>query len=702
VENGEPWILSGSPVTGRFFEVLGVNPVLGRVFEPADDVEGADNVLVLSHGLWQRRYGGGRDVIGRRLILDDLPFTVVGVMPPGFDYPVGADLWRTIRSMPISGTFGDAARTEVDMVARLRPGVTVEQATTELTTLTRRYEQTLPAGRARGFVPVVRPLADYLVGDVRMPLLAVLAAVGLVLLVATANVANLVLMRGEARGAELAVRQALGAARGRIVGQLFAENLVLALTAGAVGLLFAWWALPGLVSWLPAGVSRIQTVRLDFGVIVFVTGATFVTALLASLPSAFSSLRLDLVSSLRGSGRGIAGSAARRGRQVLVVAQIALAAMVLATAALLGRTMLHLQSVETGVAVDRLLFVDVEMPDVTEQNRARATQWVEDMMSELAGLPGVEAVAPIHVSPLSGGWLVPAFTAEGQSAIQAAANPSLSLESIHPRHFDTFAIPIVRGRAFTDGDRKGALEVAIVSEDMADATWPGQDPIGRRLRMAGENADDRWLTVVGIARATRYRDLARSHPTLYLPSAQFIQAPQTMAIRTARSIGQLAPLVRERLRAVDAAISVRRIVPFSALMAVPLARPRFNALVIGFFGAAALVLATIGLYAVMAASVRHRNHEIAIRVALGATTGTVRRLVYGEALWLCGLGLALGLGGVVLTTRFVRDLLFGVEPLDPATLIGSMVVVVATAALAAYGPMRRAGRVDPAMILRNE
>jgi ABC-type antimicrobial peptide transport system permease subunit len=261
---------------------------------------------------------------------------------------------------------------------------------------------------------------------------------------------------------------------------------------------------------------------------------------------------------------------------------------------------------------------------------------------------------------------------------------------------------IVRGRAFTVTDRRGTLEVAIISEDMADVTWPGQDPIGKRLRMAGEDSDDGWLTVVGVAGATRYRDLTRPHPTLYLPSAQFIQAAQTLAIRTTASIDQLAPLVRDRLRGVDADISVRRIVPFSALMAVPLARPRFNAFVIGFFGTAALVLATIGLYAVMAASVRQRNREIAIRVALGATSGTVRRLVFGEVLWLSGLGLALGLGGVVLTTRFVRDMLFGVDPLDPATLIGAMVLVVATAILASYRPMRRAERVDPATMLRSE
>jgi predicted permease len=702
VKDGESTPVRGGLVTGRFFEVLGASPVLGRVFTPADDVEGAANVLVVSYGFWQRRYGGATNLIGQGLILDDLPFTIVGVMPPGFDYPIGVDVWRTTRSMPLTRLFGSAAREELDMVARLRPGVSREQAASELTELTRQYEQALPAGRSRGFIPVVHPLADYLVNDVRIPLVAVLAAVGLVLLIATANVANLILMRGETRRAELSVRQALGAGRGRLIRQLLAENLMLALTAGLSGLVFAWWALPALIPLLPDGIPRIHAVRLDARVLAVATAVACIAALLASVPSALFALRLDLVSNLRSGGRGMIGAAGRRGRQVLVVAQIALAAMVVAVAALLAHTVFQLQAVDTGLAADRLLFVDLKLPDSTKEERARNAERVDGMVPQLAGVPGIGAVAPIHVSPLSGGWLVPTFAAEGQDSIQAAANPSLSLESTHPNHFDTLGIAIVRGRAFTAADRKGSLKVAIVSEDMAQVTWPGLNPIGKRLTMAGADPKDEWLTVVGVAGVARYRDLTRPHPTLYLPSAQFIQAAQTLAIRTTAPIDQVAPLVRERLRSVDADISVKRIVPFSALMAVPLARPRFNAIVIGFFGAAALALTTIGLYAVMAASVRQRNHEIAIRVALGATSRTVRRLVYGEVLRLSTLGLVLGLGGVVLTTRFVRDMLFGVDPLDPATLVGAMILVVVAAVLASYPPLRRAVRVDPARMLQSE
>ncbi len=701
-EGGNSTVVKGAPVTGRFFEVLGVVPVLGRSLAPADDVEGAENVIVLSHGLWQRRYGGSPDVIGRRLTLDERPFTVVGVMPPAFDYPLGTEAWRTTRSMPTSAAFGNAARSEIDLIARLRPGVTIEQATGELTALTRQQEQNAHPDAPRGLVPVVTPLADHLASDVRPALLAVFGAVGLVLIIATANVANLVLMRSETRRSEMAVREALGAGRRRIVRQLFVEGLMIAAAAAAAGLLLAWWTFPGLVASMPFGLPRIDSVRIDAGVVAFAAALALFTALLTTLAPALMSLRIDLVSSLRSGPRGTTGTSAQRGRRVLVVSQVALAIVVVATAGLLTRSVVRLQSVDTGLATNRLVFVDLSLPQAIVDGPARHAQVIDALVAEFSAVPALTPVSPVNVAPLSGGWHVPAFTAEGQDHAQAAANPALNLESIHYRYFDTFEMPIVRGRAFTDADRRGMPDVAIVSEDVAAATWPGQDPVGKRLKIGAPDSTERWLTVVGVSGAVRYRDLTGSHATLYLPSAQFIQAARTLAIQTTAPIDLVTSLARERVRAVDATVHVTRVVPFDTLLAVPLARPRFNAFLMSTFGVVALLLSTIGLYAVMATSVRQRDREIGIRVALGATAMTVRRLVFGEALRLTALGVAIGLAGVFTTTHLVRSMLFDVHPLDPLTLAGATFLLMAAAALASYPPLRRALRVDPATILRGD
>jgi putative ABC transport system permease protein len=700
VERGEAVSVHGASVTGRFFEVLGVEPVLGRVFTHADDVQGAENVLVLSYGLWQRRYAGSPDIIGRRLTLAELPFTVVGVLPPGLDYPIGAEAWRTSRSIPISPTFGDAARSEVDMIARLRPGVTIRHATGEIAELTRQYEQN--PGILRGLTPVVRPFVDHVVGDVRPVLLAVLSAVGLVMLIATANVANLLLLRGETRRSELAVREALGAGRGRIVRQLLLESVILTLGAAVVGLAAASWSLQGLLHILPAELPRVDSVRIDMGVVVFTAALALLTSLAAGLAPVLWWGRLNIVANLRSGGRGATGSAATHGRRALVTAQVALAVVVVAASGLLVQSLVRLQSIDTGLAADRLVFVELKLPGAITGDPARHRQFLDVVQSELAANPMIAAATPVNTAPLSGGWDVPTFTADGQTSAEAAVNPSMSLESVHRDHFETFGMAIVRGRAFTDADRAGALDVAIVSEDVAARTWPGADPIGKRLKMGGPASKHDWLTVVGVAGGVRYRDLTKPVATLYLPSAQFIEASQTLALRTTAPLDVVVTLVRDRLRRVDGNVHVIRVAPFGDLLSRPLARPRFNALLVGLFGMAALPLATVGLYAVMAAYVRQREREIGLRVALGATAANLRRLILGEALRLGGLGVAVGLGGALMTTRLVRGLLFEVHPLDPWTLGGAALLLMAAGLLASWAPLRRATRIDPVAMLRGD
>ncbi|MBA2304976.1 MAG: ABC transporter permease [Acidobacteria bacterium] len=703
VENGNSSYVNDALVTGRFFDVLGLQPFLGRTLTPADDVEGAENVLVISHGLWQRRYGASREALGRRLMLSEQPFTIVGVMPPDIDYPSGVEVWRTTSSVPTTGPFGDAARREVDLIARVRPSVTLEQATSELTALTERLDANAPPNVLRGLRPVVRSFEDVVVGDVRNAMLALFGAVGLVLLIASANVANLLLMRGEARRGELAVRAALGAGRGRIVRQLFVESLVLALAAGAAGLTVTWWSLLALLTLVPDGLPRVESIRIDTTVVVFTIAVAFVTALLAGLAPALLSMRTNLLSHLRSGGRGVTGSAARYGRRTLVVAQVALAVTIVAAAGLLIRSVLRLQSVDLGLAADRLVLVSLEMPHAKYAERGRHAQFLDEVIAQLEAVPAIAAATPVNVSPFSGqGWDLPRFTAEGQSDEQAAANSSLNLESIHPNYFNTFEVRFVRGRPFTAADRQGALEVAIVSEDIAARTWPGEDPIGKRLKMGRPNSPGPWHTVVGVAAQTRYRELARPSATLYLPAAQFQMTAEMLVLRTTASLDLVMSVSRERVRAVDPDVQVMRLAPFAEMLERPLARPRFNAFLLSIFGVAALLLSTIGLYAVMAAYVRQRDREIALRLALGATATVVRRFVLGEALRLAGLGAVIGLAAAASAARLLRGMLFEVHPLDPSTILGAALLLMAASALASYIPVRRATRVDAVAMLRSE
>ena len=703
IEDGVSSHVTGALVGGEFFDVLGIAPVLGRLLSRADGLENAEKVVVIGHGLWQRRYGGSPDVVGRRIVVGETPLTIVGVVPADVEYPPGAEVWRTTGSMPTGGPFGNAARREVDLIGRLRPGVSVEQATSELAILTREFERGLPPNAPRGLVPVVHTFEDEVVGDVRVAMLALFGAVSLVLLIASANVANLLLLRGEARRGELAVRAALGASRPRLARQVLAESLVLAGAAGGLGLAVTWSSLQALMAIVPDGLPRVDSVRIDGAVVLFTVGLGFVAALLAGLAPALSGARIDLVAQLRSGGRAVS-SGARNGRRALVVAQVALAVTVVGAAGLLTRTLLHLQTVDMGMAADHLVVVDVAMPASKYQSRPRHAQFLDDAMAALEATPAVIAATPVNAPPFSGnaGWDVPRFAAEGQTAERAATNPALNLESIFPNYFAAFGVRLVRGRYFADTDRDASPRVAIVSADVAARTWPGDDPIGKRLKMGGADSSAGWLTVVGVVDPTRYRDLRELRATLYLPAHQFQMTSQRLVLRTTASVAEVAAIARERIAAVDAAVLVTRVASFDDLLAGPLARPRFNAFVLGIFGVAALLLAAIGLYAVLAAYVRQRGKEIGIRIAIGATTADVRRLVVGEGVRLAGAGALIGLGGAALTAQLLRGFLFEVQPLDPLTMTAVVMVLTTAAAVATYLPVRRAMRVDAVTMLRME
>jgi putative ABC transport system permease protein len=705
-ENGHATYLSGASVTGAFFEVVGVEPLLGRVLRPADDVPGAENVLVITHALWQRRYGGAPDVLGRRLTIGDRPFSIVGVMPPDFDFPRGVEAWMTLAadaSTQTNAAFREGILRDVDLVARLRPGTSLDAARAELQGLVASLEKDASPESPRGLKVLLLPLRDVVVGDVRPAMLALLAAVFLLLLIASANVANLLLLRGEGRRTELAVRAALGAGRGRLCRQLLAESLLLSLAAGLLALAGAPGLLGAVIALVPGGLPRVESVRIDPLVMAATLGVALAAAALAGVVPALLASRVDLASQLRTGHRAGTGTGVRRGRRALVTAQVALAVTVVAAAALLARSLRKLETVDMGMAAHQLVFVDFAAVE-----KAAAPSGPEhafdDLVEALKTTPGIDGVTPVHTLPYAGtgGWDLPVFTAEGQSREEARANPSLNLESVAPGYFATLGIPLRRGRAFAADDRAGAPEVAIVSEDVAARSWPGQDPIGRRLKFGEPQSKYPWRTVVGVAKTTRYRELARPRPTLYVPASQFIAGARLLVLRTSLSPPAVADLVRARARAVAPGLEVTRAAPFSQVLAEPLARPRFNSFLIGLFGVASLLLATIGLYAVMGTFVRQRHPEIGVRIALGASPADVRRLVVGEGLRLAAAGAAVGLLGAAAAARVLRGLLFGVAPLDPLSLVGAAVLLVGVSALASCLPARRAARVDPVSVLRSE
>jgi predicted permease len=462
------------------------------------------------------------------------------------------------------------------------------------------------------------------------------------------------------------------------------------------------WGLSGVVRLVPDGLPRPESIRLDGMVVAFAASVAFLAAALAGVVPALLASRLDLAGCLRAGGRGTTGGPSARGRRVLVAAQVALAVTVVAAAGLLARSLERLSSVEMGLASEGLVLVELDMPTGRYSDPARRRRFFEAVLDRIRTAPGIDDVTPLNAQPFAGplGWDVPRFTGEGQAAEQVVANPMLNLEAVHPAYFSTLGVAILQGRAFTEADRQGAPGVAIVSDALAARTWPGEDPIGKRLKYGGLDSQHEWMTVVGVAATTRYRELATPRPTLYVPAEQLMYAFGRLGVRTGRGAAFVAGLVGDAVREADPAVRVMRVAAYSDFLRGPLAWPRFNALLLGVFAASALLLSAIGLYGVMAASVRQRQGEIGVRLALGAGAGDVRRLVLGEGLRLAGAGAALGLALALAATRVLRGLLFETEPLDPAVLGTAVLVLVAAALGATWLPARRAMRVDPIEALR--
>ncbi|HYY97748.1 MAG TPA: ABC transporter permease [Pyrinomonadaceae bacterium] len=701
---GDPERLEGKRASANLFNILGVEPLLGRGFLPEDDQPGAGRVVVLSHGLWQRRFGADPKVIGRALELNGQSYTVVGVMPPSFQFPSPEDeLW-----VPIAFTQQEAAsrgRHYLNVVARMKPGVSVEQAQAEMSTIAARLQQQYPDYNTE-LGAVVVPLHEQVVGDIRPALLVLLGAVGFVLLVACANVANLLLARAAARQKEIALRVALGASRARLVRQFLTESVLLAALGGVVGLLLALWGVNLLKAFIPDSISQVKAIAVDAKVLGFTLLVSLLTGLIFGLAPATQSSNFNLNETLKEGGRDTAsGSRGKRIRSLLVVAEVAVSLVLLIGAGLLINSFLRLRSVEPGFKPGNLLTMGVELSEQKYPDLARRTAFYDDLISRVEALPGVRSASVTNWIPLVSQGDSVGVSVDGLPDPGPGKKPIVVTRIVGPHYFKTMGIQLVRGRDFDERqDRVDAPAVVVVSEATARRFWPGEDPVGKRITPGTPTTPEDWCQVIGVVKDVRQFDLAAEpRPQMYLnyPQADFF-APRHLVVSTSVDPLGLAGAVRKAVWEIDRDQPVSNVRTMEDVLSESLARQRFSMLLLGVFAGLALVLAAVGLYGVMSYTVAQRTREIGVRMALGAQTGHVLRLVVAQGLKLALVGVALGLVAAFMLTRVMSSLLFGVSPTDPATLAVISLVLVGVALLASYIPARRATKVDPLVALRHE
>jgi putative ABC transport system permease protein len=679
-----------SPVTGNFFRVLGSNAMIGRLLEPADDRVGAGPVAVISYALWRGRFNGSPGVLGRRIALQNSHvLTVVGVAPPGLEYPTGTDVWLPFAMFPIP---------EVTPLGRLHPGVPPQDAAAELQNS---FQREASGAGLRGVHAAATPVRRVVLGDVGPALLVLTGAAALLLLAACLNVGGLLLVRGISRRPEFAVRRALGASRGRILRQLIAETLPISLGAATLAIWIAAALLHGVIALAPPELPRLAEVQLQGVPLGLATIVGSAAAIIATLLPAFW-LSDAVEPSLRAGRRNVTGlRSVVLVQRTIVIIQVGLAVLVLFVAGLLVRTLQHLQAIETGFIADRLAIVELSWPDATFATSSDVANFYDRLMTRLGSLPDVSSASPVNVVPFTGatgGW-DGSFVADGQ----IGKSPVFSLAVVGDAYFDTLGIRLREGRGFSQSDRDSAAAVAIVSEGAARELWPGETALGKRLRLG--DATGGWRTVVGVVPEIRYRAIRESAPTVYLPARQFLAVfplMTTVAVRTHGSPAAALPSIRRAVQQTDRNVTVLKASTMSSLVSDELATPRLSALLVTVFGIGAVLLCAVGLYTVLAASVRERRRELAIRHAVGATPGRLRGLVLGQALRMCVLGVLAGLILASAAGWLLQSILFEVSPHDAPTMAGVVTVLVVAATLAGYLPARRATQLDPVEVLREE
>jgi putative ABC transport system permease protein len=703
---GEPERINGARASESFFSLLGVETFLGRSFLPEDDKPKGERVVVISQALWQRTFGSDPNIIGRSLTLDSQNYTVVGVLPASFSFPIEiekADIWSPLA---LDGQLLEQRGAHfLKVIARLKPGVSLQSAQAEITTIASRLEQQYPEDNTDRVV-TLNSLHEQLVGSIRPALLVLFAAVGFVLLIACSNVANLLLARASARQKEIAIRMALGASRGRIVRQLITESLILAFLGGGAGLLLALWGVESLIALSPASLPRLSGVGVDGWVLAFTLLISVFTGIIFGLAPALKASKPDLNDALKEGGRGSTeGFRGRNMRDLLVVSEMALALVLLISAGLLIRSFLRLQQVNAGFDPSNVLTMQIELPSSKYEEGAQVSAFYEQTLERIAALPGVESVGGINVLPMSGSNMRTSFEIKNRPVPPPGQEPLAETRAVTPDYFRTLRIPLLRGSEFTENYAKGSPGRMIINDSMARRFWPDEDPIGQRVSMGISLDDDNpavW-EIIGIVGDVRHASLdVEPAPEMYVPHSQQPWSFLTVVVRASTDAMAMAGPVRDQVLAVDKNQPVSRIETLESRVSASVAQPRFYLLLLSIFAALALILAAVGIYGVLSYSVTQRMHEIGIRLALGATPFDVIKLVVGHGMMLALLGVAIGLIGAFMLTRLMSSMLYGVSATDPVTFAALALLLAAVALLASYIPARRATKVDPMVALRYE
>jgi putative ABC transport system permease protein len=697
---GEPEQVQGAFVSAGFFSTLGGQPLAGRLFLPGEDAPGSASTAVISESLWRRRFSGSPTAIGQTISVNGSAATIIGVMPGAFRLPrASTEIWTNLKIVPPTrrGPFFYRG------IARLKPGVTLAQAQAETNAIGRRIMHENPYYKNLT-LPVER-LRDSMVGSVRTPLLVLIGAVGLVLLIAVVNVANLMLARATTREREMALRLGLGAGRGRLVRQLLTESVLLAVAGGAAGLAVSYGCIQLLRAWNPGNLPLIEYVQMDARALAFMFAVAVMTGLAFGLAPALQARHVDLNSTLKEGGRGAtAGSSGRRTRAALVIAEIALSLMLSVGAGLLLRSLARLERVNGGFAArqQEILVTSISPSDRKYNEPPAVHQMYDRMLERVSHLPGVAAAALSDSLPPD--WQADAdtFRIEGQVLGFGESNPAVSVAIISPEYFRTMRIPLLKGRFFRDQDRQDSPLVTIVSESFARRFFPNQDPIGKRIKQSGADNDVPFMEIVGVVGDVKYTGLqSDSDETYYMPYRQNYARQMFVVARSPEGAGLSASLRRE-VQSVDPGVTVTQVETMEQWFTRAVARPQFNTLLLAVFAGIAVLLAAVGIYGIIAYSVAQRTHEIGVRMALGAARGSVLRMVIRQGAGLAAIGVGVGLAGAFVLTRLLSTLLFGVSTTDPLTFLAAAAGLVLIALAASLVPARRATRISPVVALRYE